>query len=220
MNFSIIHASKGRPEQAFEAIKQIVSAASGLHTFEYILVYDETDPAAARYRDLDYAHLVKLTDKDATSTRRGNLGASKSTGDVILCSADYAVYPKDWDAQVFAVTEAITDTPFVLGISDGDLRNHYWNVLPACSRKYFELDGYILYPGYHHYYADVEFYDVAVLRNMVIPAAGIKLKMNHYTTTKGLCRDSIHEESEAHMNQDRTLYTYRKSTSFGLGGIK
>lgn len=70
MKISVIHASRGRPERAEESMRKMMVAASGNIEYEYILVYDEDDPQAAKYAAITAPKLTKYMQPEGKVTRR------------------------------------------------------------------------------------------------------------------------------------------------------
>lgn len=123
-------------------------------------------------------------------------------------------YMLQWNEHLYLATRDIINTPFFLHVDDGYPAGHYWCTFPVVSRKYVESLGHpLFFPGYFHYYCDVELHDEAVLRKAVVMAPQIHLKYKHYIFG-GIQTDATYQRSEAKKEQDRLLYEYRKKTGF------
>lgn len=215
MKFSIIHPSRGRPLLANQVIQRTVAAASGKHEIEYILCFDQSDPLIEAYRGINHPHLVKheSTKESCGGAPKFNEGAALATGELLMIGTDHIKYPAKWDELLYETVKDIIDTPFALHVNENDGRVHYWSIFPIFSRKYYEIDGYALYPGYHHYYSDVEFYDVAMMRGMMIPAKHITIDYDHYTTGR-VPKDSVYVSTELNLPHDAAVYARRKQSGF------
>jgi len=104
MNVSVIICTRNRPDtigQALESVAECDYPSFDVHVMDQS-TDDETkkvvDGIAARFADklkINYHHLDK-----AGLSRAYNLGIAASTGEIVACTDDDVVVPKDWVAQI------------------------------------------------------------------------------------------------------------------------
>lgn len=214
---SIIHPSRGRPNQA------IATAFNWRHRagveIEYILSIDLED-------SLNYQYAPGFTGWDCQVIYKSNRSAidainnaaKVAKGDILIQIADDFDCPPDWGKQIIEATKGKTD--WILKTPDGI---QPWIItLPIMDRAYYNRFGYIYHPGYRHMFCDTEMSCVADLTGRRI-TANIPFKHNHYSVG-GAVKDAINERADKTWEQGEKLFLSRYRQNFGLtdipGGIQ
>lgn len=149
---SCLHATRGRPRQATEAVKRWAELAADKSQIEYIVSVDEDDSSMVDWTPPDVGFPVTVV----VGQSRGNVDAynrayHKSTGKVLLQVHDDVTPPQNWDK---AVSEAIgdADKPVALHVSDGlpasVNRNPKLMTVAVVTRAFAEKLGGLFHPEY------------------------------------------------------------------------
>jgi len=166
LTFSLIHASRGRPEMARKSHDAWMERASGAHNIEYILSVDDDDESM---QDLG---LIKTGEKSrplqpwpmTIKVYRGknrlvvdayNRGAHHATGDILVQVHDDLCPPKDWDKEIAARLDP--KKPQVLQVGDGTPLNSdkpWLLTVTIMTRAWYEKAGYWWHPDYLSVFCD------------------------------------------------------------------
>ena len=163
--YTIIHASRSRPSMAYTTFLNWMNNAIRPEEIEYIISIDNDDPFLNEYRNLfSGAVIIYNHGFRKTAVKAINKAAKFSSGNIIVVvSDDFVSYP-GWDTDIILVTGG--KSKFLLKTFDGI---QDWLVtLPIMDRDYYNLFGYIYYPGYRHMFCDTELTCVAELLNCKI----------------------------------------------------
>lgn len=205
---SIVHPSRGRPEQAKATSDKWLSLA-GVEV-EYLLSVDENDPDKYRYTELNK---IGCLFKNRSAIDAINNAARIAKGDILIQIADDFDCPADWGKQIIEATKGKTD--WIMKTPDG-IQN--WIItLPLMDRTYYNRFGYIYYPDYLHMFCDTEMSCVADLTGRRI-TANIPFKHNHYSVG-GAVKDAISERADKTWEQGEKLFLSRYRQNFGLTNI-
>lgn len=223
MLISLIHPTRGRPEQAFITASKIINSASGDIPLEYIICIDEDDKEKQRYEEnflrickiFPEIRIVVLNSKNCVQSLNG--GAEKSTGDILIYVSDDFVFPELWDKTILERTNGKED--WVLWVHDG-IQDR---IMTSCilDRKYYQRFNYIYNPGYESMYSDNEFSDVALLLNRVILAKDVTIRHDHFSVG-GLPNDETYQKQNhpERYRKGKEIYEARKGRNFDLWQVK
>lgn len=213
---SIIHPSRGRPDQARKTAEKWISSA-GVYV-EYLLSFDVDDPMRNEYYfdieniHVDVSSLKKLINRNRSAIDAINNAAKESNGDILIQIADDFDCPPDWGKQILEATKGKTD--WIMKTPDGI---QPWMItLPIMDRTYYNRFGYIYHPDYLHMFSDFELSCVADLTGRRI-TADIPFKHNHYSVVGG--KDAISERADKTWDQGEKLFLSRYRQNFGLTDI-
>lgn len=225
MTFSVIHASRGRPEKALEIINHTFATAKN-KDFEYILTVDPDDEEVDGYADIpDMPGLCILVVDlpEAGFVTKNNFAAKRSVGDIIVLVEDDYYLPSEWDDRILEVVERDVgdgwrQKEWVVWAEDNDKR--WWNKQrypegyiskPIISRPYYLRKGDLFWPEYKHYYCDPDFYSQALKDHVKIINAKKEIVCvhAHYQNPKGNKKDATYERAEAWMARDREIFKLR-----------
>ncbi len=135
MQFSLIHASRGRPRMAEAAILEWTGKSSGQHTYAYTLSTDTDDAAVDAYRELAARRNIQLVvDVNRSVVEAWNRAATRTSGDVLVAVSDDFGCPADWDLALDAAIGDCLDVAVL--VHDG------WEgrimTLPIVGRPFYE----------------------------------------------------------------------------------
>jgi hypothetical protein len=214
MRISIIHPSRGRPEQAIKTFRKwYYLAEDRYHGLEYILSVDYDDPCQQEYYNLlsqnkEAVTLLILQNESAIDAI--NNAAKRCTGDIIIIVSDDFDCIGDWDNLLRKELEGKSD--FVLKTKDGIQKTLV--TLPIMDRVYYERYGYVYHPDYKHLFCDQELTAVAEMTGKLIYSDLVFLH-NHYTTGKTQM-DAINEKNDLTWNQGQALFNERLKSNFEI----
>lgn len=168
--FSILHATFGRPQKAYEAMKRFRSRSSMAYCHEYIFAVNSDDLTVSVLRALlakddpivQWARVEVVEDHFKGSAPAWDAAAKASKGHILVQAQDDVEPPEEWDhlliEKIMAeVPEPKWQTvPFFIQIADG-YRKDALMCTAICSRPYYELKGEFLHSGYLSVFSDDEF---------------------------------------------------------------
>jgi SAM-dependent methyltransferase len=170
---ALIHATRGRYEQAAITRKLWLDLAAKPDQIEHIFVMDADDEDSAPLRRLH--HLV--VPKGGGCVAAWNIGATATVAPVLMqLSDDWVPFPK-WDEAILARLGNL-DEPKVLAISDGH-RTDQLLCMAICTRRYFNFDHFLFHPWFTGVYSDNWFSEQAYQRGMVTEAKDIIFDHQH-----------------------------------------
>lgn len=215
MRISVIHPSRGRPQQAFETAKKWILNSD--ICFEYILSLDNDDPKLNEYKKLFdedhniYQLAIGFNNKSAINAI--NFGAEIATGDLfVVISDDMDCFP-GWDTELLNELQGKSD--FLLKTRDGIQKTLV--TLPILDRKYYERFGYVYEPGYSHMCADQELTAVAIMTNRLL-YSDLLFEHKHYIIGKAV-KDAIYEKNDATYPQGQAYFNERLRDNFGIKNL-
>ena len=165
----IIHPSRGRPQMAKKAMKQIISSMSTSIRFTYYLSLDSDDLTLGSYQNIFSDSRVQLVIGDnphevvqATNRAAENIQEEK----VILCHTDDYFFGNGWDRILFDFVNNIDADVFLIHFPS--VRNSKNKAIPqVLSAGLYKKLGYIFYPKYISMYADDDLYHTAKSLNVI-----------------------------------------------------
>lgn len=214
---TIIHPSRGRPEQALKTAMMWIDRIGLQDTeFEYILSLDSDDPEQWEYpRHLPILNFTVFRQPNKNAIEAINFAAKwysdhrKLPEDFLIVISDDFECPAGWGASLIALRSAGDD--WIMKTVDGI---QPWVItLPIMSWGYFNRFGYVYHPSYNHAWSDTEMTCVAELTGRLI-FRDIEFKHNHYTV--GGVKDAISERADAHFEQGRKVFQERINKNFDL----
>ncbi|RBP36669.1 glycosyltransferase involved in cell wall biosynthesis [Roseimicrobium gellanilyticum] len=172
---SLLHATRGRPEQALEAREKWIRAASNPRRIEHVFAADCDDESTQRAIK-GLLHRV-VPEKGGGCVAAWNLAAQASTGDVLVqLSDDWTPIP-GWDEEFVRRLRDVRQ-PGVLRPSDGHRRDDLL-CMAILTRARLKQQGEFLHSGYLGIYSDDEFSFRAYQDGVVIDARDLVLIHDH-----------------------------------------
>lgn len=194
-SITILHATRGRPEQALATRQLWHERASAGAKFEYIFAVDQDDATAPKL--LAELSEMRATDGVVTCEPGGgivkaiNAAAAKATGRILIMAADDCEPPPGWDQLIRAALAGQLHAPRLLWTSDG-YTDQPVITHPIMTRALYEANGgWFFCPEYPHLFCDTELTQRAIAAHQVIDARHIVLKHQHPMFTKA-APDALH----------------------------
>jgi hypothetical protein len=183
VSISIIHPTRGRPQQAAQVRKAWLDAAADPERIEYIFSFSEDDQETGgllhRFRHAlsPAGHLDQV---GGTLVQNLNAGTRASTGQIILFVQDDLHCPLHWDKQIEAALADKLDRPAALQIRDGyradDLLITFCVTRPTLDL--FGFDGGIVCPEYRGVFCDNDYTRLVQKHSILVPS-DITLRHEH-----------------------------------------
>lgn len=151
MRISLLHATRGRPQKAWECRERWMNLAKRPDQIEYVMAVDEDD-AASKELARQFLHVVV---RPGSCVRAWNAAAVASTGEILVQLSDDWTPPVGWD-QALVDAFAGVDGPAVLAVNDGT-RTDGLLCMAILNRARLEQQGELFFGGYESVFSDNEF---------------------------------------------------------------
>ena len=161
---SVIHATRGRPQKAVDTMLLWLCRAKNPGSIEYVFVVNADDPTADQL--FNGVEAVKSTNPPAIiikadvkySAPAWNVGASSSTGMLLVQGQDDVEPPTNWDSELCWLIEARAhwNEPVFIAVGDGYRKGPAADLCCTAimTRAYFHQKGHFLFPGYRSVFSD------------------------------------------------------------------
>lgn len=176
---SLLHATRGRPKQAWLARQTWLDKAKNADAIEHIFAIDYDDDKAGPF--ICCRH---VQNRAAGPVAAWNEAAKASNGQILVQMSDDFDPPMYWDEMIL---EAIGDTSKskVLAVSDGNRKDDLL-CMAILTRARYNQQGYLFHPEFFSMYSDNWFSEQAFLDGVVIDARDkITFQHNHPAFGKG-----------------------------------
>lgn len=211
---SIIHPSRGRPEQAMETINKWLGKAD--NAIEYLLCLDSDDymkyQILLRQRIGLRPEILYRWDRNKSAIEAINNGAKFAAGDLFVVVSDDFDCPEHWDTLLLEALKGKSD--FCAKTIDG---HQDWLItLPIMDRKYYERFGYVYHPDFKHMHCDLDLTCRAWMLGKYITLP-LEFKHNHYSVI-GQKPDTINVKNNSTWGHGKMLFNKRLANNFDLTG--
>ena len=171
---SLLHATRGRVQQAAAARRKWLEKASNQDAIEHIFAIDADDAESLQYLTL-WRHCI--VQGDGGPVRAWNLAAERSHGEVLIQLSDDWEPPMHWDKLIL---ERMGDTskPAVLQISDGHRTDDLMCMAILTRARYLD-QRYLFHPDFFSMYSDNWFSECAHRDGVVIDARDLVFEHLH-----------------------------------------
>ena len=217
MKISVIHPSRGRPQQDFATARKWMVTNQRGNRIEYILSIDQSDPLSYHYSVLFsslqgtwFADLEVITNDNKSAIEAINNASKIATGDLLVVISDDFDCPEHWDTLLFAALDGKSD--FCAKTNDG--LQPTLITMPVMDRVYYERYGYVYHPDYQHMHADEELTCVAVMTGKYIKL-DLRFEHLHYTTGKTK-RDDLNVRNDATWAHGQATLDRHALNNFGI----
>jgi hypothetical protein len=203
VSISIVHPTRGRPEQAARVRKAWLDAAADPERIEYIFAFSEDDEETRgtlhRFRHAlsPAGHLDQV---GGTLVQNCNAGTRASTGHIILTVQDDLHCPLHWDKQIEEALAGKLNQPAALQIRDGyrtdDLLITFCVTRPTLDL--FGFDGGMVCPEYRGVFCDNDYTRLVQKHGILVPS-DITLRHEHPAWNPAVPMDATYavENSDA-----------------------
>lgn len=170
---ALLHATRGRPQQASKCRKAWFDLAAQPERIEHIFAFDDDDEDS---KVLGRFHHTLMAPGGGCVAAWNACARVTAAPIVVQLSDDWVPVPK-WDD---IICERIGDVnvPRVLAIGDGS-RTDKLLCMVICTRPYLTLDYFMFHPGFTGVYSDNWFTELAYARGMIVEARDIVFTHNH-----------------------------------------
>lgn len=160
-SIDILAPSRGRPDRFKAMAHSAIEKASDPDRVTIWLLVDDDDPALAVYRRqmLKGVRIVVETVRRGCPGHLDELALFHSTGQLLMAGSDDIVFrSRGWDRAFDAAFDACPDQLQVAYTNDGrdrDKCEHF-----VVSRRWVELVGHFMWPGFEHFCGDAWVEDI------------------------------------------------------------
>lgn len=212
-NFSLIHATRGRPKKMEEARELWYTRAKYPHMVEHIFCVDKDDKEAVKVAT-DYCYVI--TDPGGGCVAAWNAGAKLSYGQVLIQLSDDWIPPMHWDEILMQRIGPRVEEEAVVGVSDGIDRGGGkitdCMCLAILTRARYEAQGHMFHPDYKSVYSDNEFSDRAYQDGIVIEARDVLFEHTHPICGKAEMDETYKQQNAPERYKDgAAAYERRKN---------
>lgn len=170
---SLVHATRGRPDQAARARGLWLERAAHAEAIEHFFVVDEDDEAS---RPLNQFRCYTVRGGFGP-VAAWNFGAQQSVGEVVIQMSDDWEPPQDWDSAILSRLDVTK--PEVLRVSDGS-RGDGLICMAIVTRPYLKLiGGHLFHPGFFSMFSDNWFTMQAERASVIVDAPQLVFKHLH-----------------------------------------
>jgi glycosyltransferase involved in cell wall biosynthesis len=206
---SIIHATRGRPQIAWQRRWQWLCLAEKPLEIEWLFMVDEDEKT-------DYTPHQAIRVNPGGIVNAWNAGAKIAKGEIIIQMSDDWTPPRHWDALI---SNAIGDTKAekVLAVSDG-LRTDKLLCMAILTKDRLKKQGHMFHPEYQEsdgIYGDNEHTDRAYQDQVVIEARHIQFKHENPMFAGGNPDEQLknHNKPEFY-EKGKAIYEKRKANNW------
>ncbi len=171
---SLLHATRGRPQQALDARNLWLERAENPDAIEHIFGCDPDDeqgPSLGGFR-----HIVQ--DEGGGPCGAWNMAAEISHGQILVQVSDDMLPPQYWDRLILDAIGGDLSLPRVLRVSDGH-RTDGLIVLAIVTRAWWLKQGYLFHPDFFSMYSDNWLTESAQKSGAIIEAREIVFEHRH-----------------------------------------
>jgi hypothetical protein len=182
IEFSLLHATRGRVNQAIGARDIWLDLADNPESVEHIFAFDDDDQPSGRW--LKSFENVECTGR--TCVDAWNRAAAKSRGRVLIQLSDDWTPPRGWDTKLRAAYAGRypLQEQFVIAVHDGTRKDDLL-CMAILSRARYQAQGEMFSADYESVYSDNEFSFRAHRDSVVIDAKHLTFTHRHPAFGKG-----------------------------------
>lgn len=171
---SLLHATRGRVQQAAAARRKWLEKAANPDAIEHIFAIDADDVDSIQYLTL-WRH--RIVQGDGGPVRAWNAAAEASHGEILIQLSDDWEPPMHWD-KIILERMGDTSKPAVLQISDGHREDDLMCMAILTRARYLD-QGYLFHPDFFSMYSDNWFSECAHKDGVVIDARDVVFEHLH-----------------------------------------
>jgi glycosyltransferase involved in cell wall biosynthesis len=207
---SIIHATKGRPQIAWQRRWQWLSLAQKPLEVEWLFMVDHDEA-------VDYTPHQAIRVNPGGIVNAWNAGAKLAKGEIIIQMSDDWTPPRHWDALISTAMGDTTEEK-VLAVSDGLRTDKLLCMAILTQSRLKKQGGYMFHPDYQEsdgIYGDNEHTDKAYEDQVIVEARHIQFKHENPMFTGGNPDELLknHNKPE-HYQKGKAIYEKRKANNW------
>lgn len=211
---TLIHPSRSRIDRALRAHKHWVENSSGTIAIQHIISVDSDDPQLSEYM-MKFTKSTLIIRENKNAVQAINNAAKYAIGEIIVVmSDDFECHPK-WDINIANAFSLPDVNHFDLLLKTNDGIQSWIVTLPIMGIAFYERQGYIYNPEYHHMFCDTELTHRADLEKKLVFRPDLHFKHNHYTAG-GIEPDQVTRKADSTWNQGMEVYLTNARNKFGL----
>jgi hypothetical protein len=179
---SLIHATRGRPDQAAACRRKWLDFARNPDAVEHIFGLDADDETA---NFLAVCRHVQVSGKNGP-VEAWNVAATATTGKIIIQLSDDWIAPHGWDRMILEAIGDRIDSPAVLAINDGHRTDNLLCMAIMTRERWKQQQGAMFHPAFFSMHSDDWFSHCAFRDGIVIDARDrITFEHDHPAFTGG-----------------------------------
>jgi hypothetical protein len=203
---SLLHATRGRFQQAAAARRKWLEKAANQDAIEHIFALDADDAESLQYLTL-WRNVVVAP--GGGPVRAWNAAAQASAGHILIQLSDDWEPPMGWD-QIILDRIGDTSKSAVLQVSDGHRIDGLMCMAILTRARYIE-QGYLFHPDFFSMYSDNWFSECAFRDGVVINAKDVVFEHMHPLFGNGAAdMDEIYARSNSHENYQAGEQHYQR----------
>lgn len=218
INYTLVHPSRGRPRQAFDAMSKWVKNCTS--NVQYILSLDKDDPARPMYYTLFLRMPTNINARIIENENKNLVDAIQQavpliTGDCVISISDDFDCPAGWDKQLERIIGA--KESYAIRVQDTITKSgDRIMTLPILSKSVIDRLGYIYYPEYTGMFADNDLYEVCNRLGILVNAF-LTFPHNHWVNRKAV-KDATYNRHNtmASWNHGQKVLAERIKRNFDL----
>jgi glycosyltransferase involved in cell wall biosynthesis len=148
---TLLHATRGRAQKAWECREKWMNAAVNPAAVEYIMAVDSDDKASIELAK-QFNHVVV---EPGSCVRAWNTAARMASGEILVQLSDDFSPVTGWDSSILEAFEGVIGEA-VLAVGDG-ARTDSLLCMAILNRKRLEKQGSLFFNGYESVFSDNEF---------------------------------------------------------------
>jgi glycosyltransferase involved in cell wall biosynthesis len=207
---TMVHATKGRPQVAWQRRFQWLSLAQKPLEIEWLFMVDHDDP-------IDYTPHQAIRCNPGGIINAWNQGAKLAKADIIVQMSDDWSPPRHWDASICSLIGSKTGDA-VLAVSDGYRTDKLLCMAILNKKRLKRQGGWLFHPDYQEsdgLYSDNEFTDRAYADGVVIEARDLKfVHENPMFTKKETDQQFANHNKPEFYEKGKAIYEKRKANSW------
>jgi glycosyltransferase involved in cell wall biosynthesis len=207
---TMVHATKGRPQVAWQRRFQWLSLAQKPLEVEWLFMVDHDDA-------IDYTPHQAIRCNPGGIINAWNHGAKLAKSDIIVQMSDDWSPPRHWDASICSLIGSKNEDK-VLAVSDG-YRTDKLLCMAILNKKRLETQGgWLFHPDYQEsdgLYSDNEFTERAYADGVVVEARDLKfVHENPIYTQKEADKQLVNHNKPEFYEKGKAIYEKRKANSW------
>ena len=209
----LVHPSRGRPEQADEAVKNWLETAKNKKRIIEILSLDKDDPKLYKYNRFADQRMAIVNENQGMVQATNRAMPHITPQDIVITLYDDFEPPLHWDEVIEKLLKNHSGHAVFV---DCDNSAGIQTIQIACGQLFLKW-GYILYPKYFSMYSDNDYTLKAILEGVAIDAKfGVRFAHKHPLITGSGEMDETYTRSNAkeHYENGQKIFEMRKEIKF------